>query len=155
MWKVCSLFGQRLCLGVLGRLIAQSLTRILVHPRLLPTPSVIWALPNAGITEETEARKLTHGHTGIHGRAAGNRPHSAPLALLLWQLQPVGVSTSAWAWLGPCVCCVAAVTANCSVNRGSVGLGSRSCCPNSDCGSRLSHISVPGSLTVPVSASVT
>ena len=81
-----------------------------------------------------------------------------PLALFLWQLQPVGGSTDAWAWLGLCVCSVAAVTANCAVGRGSVGLGSRNCCPNSDCGSRQSHFRLsPGlvPVTVPVSDPVT
>ena len=98
----------------------------------------------SSIIQETEAPELAHGQeyrNAWQSQAATCLSH-LPLILFLWQLQPVGVSTNAWAWLGLCVCSVAAVTANCAAGCGSVGLGSGNCCPNSGCGTRLSHISV-------------
>lgn len=83
----------------------------------------------------------------------GNQPHSSPSCAL-----PVAAS-ACWrchkclglAGSGS-VCCVAAVTANCSVDRGRVGLDSGSCCPNAGCGSRLRHVSVPVPLPAPATA---
>lgn len=83
----------------------------------------------------------------------GNQPHSSPSRAL-----PVAAS-ACWhchkclglAGSGS-VRCVAAVTANCSVDRGRVGLDSRSCGPNAGCGSRLRHVSVPVPLPAPATA---
>lgn len=77
--------------------------------------------------------------TAIHSSAKGTTASLTSLLKSRLQAHSLPVSTNVWAWLG---LCVAAVTANCSVDRGSMNPGSRNCCPNSECGSRLSHIPV-------------